>query len=277
MEKVIDIEDRIPTLKKRRKKRTNRKFIVLILLFFIVLAVLLYFQSPYSNINKITVNGAKLVDNEHYVETSTLALGKSMWGFKIEDVENLLLKDKWVKEAHVKRNWLRGVTIDVKEWKKVAYLAGDGTYYPLLENGERFEQKGNDTPIDAPVFIGITGEKTIKKLVEQLAQLKPEVLALISQVNTNSNDTNPNAVKLYMNDGYEVRAIIQTLADKLNYYPSIVAQIANLEKGVIDLEVGSYYRPFNEEYNKISIDMEANEDGEMVDQEVTDDEQQEEE
>jgi len=274
LEKVIDIEDRIPTLKKRRKKRTNRKFIVLILLFFIVLAVLLYFQSPYSNINKITVNGAKLANNEHYVETSTLALGKSMWGFKIEDVEKLLLKDKWVKEAHVKRNWLRGVTIDVKEWKKVAYLAGDGTYYPLLENGERFEQKGNDTPIDAPVFIGITGEKTIKKLVEQLAQLKPEVLALISQVNTNSNDTNPNAVKLYMNDGYEVRAVIQTLAEKLNYYPSIVAQIANLEKGVIDLEVGSYYRPFNEEYNKISIDMEANADGEMVDQEVTDDEQQ---
>lgn len=277
MEKVIDIEDRIPTLKKRRKKRTNRKFIVLILLFFIVLAVLLYFQSPYSNINKITVNGAKLVDNEYYVEKSTLALGKSMWGFKVEDVEKILLKDKWVKEAQVNRNWLRGVTIDMKEWKKVAYLAGDGTYYPLLENGERFEQKGNDTPIDAPVFIGITGEKTIKKLVEQLAQLKPEVLALISQVNTNSNDTNPNAVKLYMNDGYEVRAIIQSLADKLNYYPSIVAQIANLEKGVIDLEVGSYYRPFNEEYNKISIDMETNADGEMVNQEVTEDEQQEDE
>jgi len=277
LEKVIDIEDRIPTLKKRRKKRTNRKFIVLILLFFIVLAVLLYFQSPYSNINKITVNGAKLVDNEYYVEKSTLALGKSMWGFKVEDVEKILLKDKWVKEAHVNRNWLRGVTIDMKEWKKVAYLAGDGTYYPLLENGERFEQKGNDTPIDAPVFIGITGEKTIKKLVEQLAQLKPEVLALISQVNTNSNDTNPNAVKLYMNDGYEVRAIIQSLADKLNYYPSIVAQIANLEKGVIDLEVGSYYRPFNEEYNKISIDMETNADGEMVNQEVTEDEQQEDE
>jgi len=242
-----------------------------------VLAVLLYFQSPYSNINKITVNGAKLVDNEYYVEKSTLALGKSMWGFKVEDVEKILLKDKWVKEAQVNRNWLRGVTIDMKEWKKVAYLAGDGTYYPLLENGERFEQKGNDTPIDAPVFIGITGEKTIKKLVEQLAQLKPEVLALISQVNTNSNDTNPNAVKLYMNDGYEVRAIIQSLADKLNYYPSIVAQIANLEKGVIDLEVGSYYRPFNEEYNKISIDMETNADGEMVNQEVTEDEQQEDE
>lgn len=79
-----------------------------------------------------------------------------------------------------------------------------------------------------------------------------------------------------MNDGYEVRAVIQTLAEKLDYYPSIVAQIANLEKGVIDLEVGSYYRPFNEEYNKISIDLEASADGEMVNQEVTEDEQQEE-
>ena len=46
---------------------------------------------------------------------------------------------------------------------------------------------------------------------------------------------------------------------------------------MIDLEVGSYYRPFNEEYNKISIDMEVNADGEMVNQEVTEDEQQEDE
>jgi len=273
LEKVIDIEDRIPTLKKRRKKRTNRKFIVLILLFFCVLAVLLYFQSPYSKINKITIKGAWLADEQYYSQASTLAPGKSMWGFKVKDIEALLLKDKWVKEAHVKRNWLRGVTIDIKEWKKVAYLAGDGTYYPLLENGKRFEQAGDAIPMDAPVFIGITGEKTIKKLVVQLAKLKPEVLALISQVNTNSNDTNPNAVKLYMNDGYEVRAVIQSLAEKLNYYPSIVAQISNLEKGIIDLEVGSYYRPFNDEYNQISIDLE-NANGETANQEVNNDEQQ---
>lgn len=85
-----------------------------------------------------------------------------------------------------------------------------------------------------------------------------------------------------MNDGYEVRAVIPTLADKLNYYPSIVAQIANLEKGVIDIEVGSYYRPFNDEYNKVSIDMTDNPDEKAdnpdenaANQEVNEDEQQE--
>ena len=54
-----------------------------------------------------------------------------------------------------------------------------------------------------------------------------------------------------MNDGYEVRADINSLASKLNYYPSIIAQIESeeaYEKGIIDIEVGTYYRPFSDEY-----------------------------
>ncbi|KOS69572.1 cell division protein DivIB [Lysinibacillus contaminans] len=274
MEKVIDIEDRIPTLKKRRKKRTNRKFIVLILLFFFVLSVLLYFQSPYSDIKRIHVNGAFLVNENYYVEASKILEGQSMWGFKVKDVEEAILKDEWVQDVQVKRNWLRDVTIEVEEWKKVAYLARDGNYYPLLENGKRFEQADENIPIDAPVFIGITSKKKINKLVEQLAILKPEVLALISQINSNESETNPNAIKLYMNNGYEVRAVISNLAEKLNYYPSMVAQISQLEKGVIDLEVGSSFKPYNSAYNQVELDM--GEDGEMTEQEVTEDEQQEE-
>ena len=45
--------------------------------------------------------------------------------------------------------------------------------------------------------------------------------------------------------------ILHRLASKLNYYPSIIAQIENeeaFEKGIIDIEVGSYYRPFSDEY-----------------------------
>ncbi|CAM5188197.1 hypothetical protein UACE39S_03345 [Ureibacillus acetophenoni] len=41
MEKIIDIEDRIPTLREKRRKRTNKKFIFLITLFFITLFLLL--------------------------------------------------------------------------------------------------------------------------------------------------------------------------------------------------------------------------------------------
>ena len=50
MEKVIDIEDRIPTLKARRRKRTNKKFSILLFLFISTLLIVLYFQSSYSHI-----------------------------------------------------------------------------------------------------------------------------------------------------------------------------------------------------------------------------------
>ena len=274
MEKVIDIEDRIPTLKKRRKKRTNRKFIVLILLFFLVLSVLLYFQSPYSDIKTIEVKGAHLVEDHYYIEASKVVKGQSMWGFKVNDVEQAIMQDAWVEDVTVKRKWLQKVMIEVKELKKVAYLAENGSYYPLLENGKRFEQADDNIPIDAPVFMGITDEKKIHKLVKQLALLKPEVLALISQINSNESETNPNAIRLFMNDGYEVRAVISTLAEKLNYYPAMVAQILDLEKGIFDLEVGSSFKPYNIAYNQVELDM--TEDVVKTEQEVAEDEQQEE-
>lgn len=60
MEKVIDIEDRIPTLKARRRKRTNKKFSILLLLFISTLLIVLYFQSSYSHIQSVKIKGASL-------------------------------------------------------------------------------------------------------------------------------------------------------------------------------------------------------------------------
>lgn len=95
-----------------------------------------------------------------------------------------------------------------------------------------------------------------KKIVKQLAKLKPEILELVSQVNLNVTESDPYGIVLYMNDGYEVRAEISTFASKLNYYPSIIALIEQqetYEKGIIDIEVGSYYRPYSGEYQSISL------------------------
>lgn len=53
MEKIIDIEERIPTLRERRKKRTNQRFTILLAIFGIILLALLYFQSSLSHIGKL--------------------------------------------------------------------------------------------------------------------------------------------------------------------------------------------------------------------------------
>ncbi|MCP1143942.1 cell division protein FtsQ/DivIB [Lysinibacillus endophyticus] len=274
MDKVIDIEDRIPTLREKRRKRTNFKFMILIILFFLTLFLLLYFQSPYSEINKIKITGSNLVEDKDYIKQSQLQIGDSMWGFNVGDVEERIAKQYWVKDVEVKRKWLTTVEIKVNEWQKVAYISLDNEFYPMLENGDVFKELNTLEPIDAPLFLQFDDEKLRKRLLKELAKLDSTVLALISQINSTPSSADPYSITLYMNDGYEVRAEITTLAEKLNFYPSIVAQIENssdYSKGIIDIEVGSYYKSFNDEYTQLDInfeEMDAQEQEVLVDEEA---------
>ncbi len=274
MEKVIDLEDRIPTFRKKRRRRTNFKFILLTTLFLFLLLVLLYFQSPYSEIKKIDITGAGLVDSTYYEELAGLHVGGSMWSIDRDAIEKQLEELDWVKSAHVERKWLSTVRIKVEEWQKVAYLAEDHTFYPMLENGVLFEEAQELLPIDAPIFHEFEDEEIRKRLLKELAKLKPEVAALISQINATPSSADPYAITLFMNDGYEVRAEITSLADKLNYYPAIIAQIESEEqygKGIIDIEVGLSYKPYSKEYEAINIE-EAIEEA-TEEQEVSEDEE----
>ena len=251
MKKVIDITDRVPAMKMQRRKRTNTKFILLTSIFVLIIGLLLYFQTSYSDIKTIDIAGAEIVDESFYLKQTTLNKNDSMWSFKIADVEKAIEANDWVKSVQVKREFINRVTVNVEEWQKVAYLSKDGIFYPMLENGVIFEKTSEMIPIDAPIFMKFDDEALRKKLLKELAKLDLKVLALISQINAVPTDSDPYAIKLFMNDGYEVRADINSLASRLNYYPSIIAQIESeeaYEKGIIDIEVGTYYRPFSDEY-----------------------------
>lgn len=256
MDKIIDINDRVPERKRKRKLRTNIKFTVLLSIFLFAILCLLYFQSSYSKIQHINITGNMLLDEESYLKLTGIELNESIWGFKRHEIEEKIEQNEWVKDVIVDRKLLTTVDITIKEWPKVAYVEQE-QLYPILENGYVFDKTQVTEPIDAPLFINFSDDKLRKKIVKQLAKLKPEVLALISQVNSNATESDPYGIILYMNDGYEVRAEISSFADKLNYYPSIVAQIEKeevFEKGIIDIEVGSYYRPFSGEYNSLTLE-----------------------
>jgi cell division protein FtsQ len=256
MEKVIDLEDRIPSFRERRKRRTNFKFILLTTIFVLVLLFLLYLQSSYSKVQTIVIEGNELETQQFYIDESQIAIGDSMWAFAVKDVEATLQELNLVNDVKVKRKLLTGVTITVTEYEKVAYLNEGLQYYPMLENGYIYKEGSLDTPIDAPVFMHFTDEGLRKRLLKELPKIDHSILALISQINAIPTDNDPYAITLFMNDGYEVRADITTLADKIQYYPSIIAQIEGKEqsaKGVIDIEVGTYYQSFENEYGAMPI------------------------
>lgn len=246
MDKVIDIEERIPSLRERRKKRTNRKFVALLLIFLTLLAVLLYSQSKYSEIQTITIKGAVLFDQKSYQAASGLAIGDSMWSFDAGTVAQQLEKLEWVEESTVKKNWLTGVEIDLKEYVQMGYLDRGNSYQIVLSNNLALDQPV--TNVDGPIYSNFENEKIREKLIDQLTDIDPEVLQLISQIILDPEQKDANYVTLYMNDGNEVRGILSTLAEKMNYYPSVIAQLEDDQQGIIDMEVGIFFRSYGDVY-----------------------------
>ncbi|TQR16475.1 cell division protein FtsQ/DivIB [Psychrobacillus vulpis] len=250
MEKVIDIEDRIPTLKERRRRRTNKKFSILLFLFVTTLLIVLYFQSSYSQIQTISVSGASLVPKEQYIEQSSLKLGDSMWSFKEQKITKLIEQNDWVKSVNVKRNWLTEVDIRVEEYKKIGYVENGDRLHIILENGKNIETDGQVLPEDGPILAGFDDEKIRIRLIKELEELDSEVLQTISQINYTPTDKDVYSIQVFMNDGNEVQAIIPSFSEKMNYYPSIVSQLEPDVKGIIDLEVGTFFQPYKEVYSQ---------------------------
>ena len=122
MEKVIDLEDRIPTLRQRRKRRTNFKFIILTTIFALVLLFLLYLQSSYSKIQTITIEGDKIEQQDFYIEQAGFAIGDSIWSFKPHQVGEKIEELEWVREVEVKRHLLKNKTTISRFLKTAIFL-----------------------------------------------------------------------------------------------------------------------------------------------------------
>ncbi len=265
MDKVIDIEERIPSMREKRRRKTNKKFLFIMAVFVTALLAVLYFQSELSRIEKIKVNGANLYESKFYLKQSGVSEGISMWGFKASNSKALLESIDGVREATVSRNWLRTVTITVKEWQTVAYIEDEGQYNLLLENGQLFPAGLLLPEAKAPVLNQFNEPKIRKRMTKQLLKMDKNIYQSISEIIYKGTEEDTESLTVYMDDGNEVRGIISTFAEQMDYYPDIAAQLTGYEKGVIDLEVGAYFVPFSREYGNQT---EPEEVGEIVDPET---------
>ncbi|WP_313234368.1 cell division protein FtsQ/DivIB [Sporosarcina ureae] len=246
MEKVIDIEDRIPSMRKKRRRRANMSFLLLVVIFVLVLLALLYFQSSLSDVSKISINETVLQESEYYKGQSGLYKGQSLWGFRAKDIENNLEKIPGVKEAKVKRDFYNDVSINVTEWEPVAYIENQTQYDLLLENGDRLEATDPDILSHAPILSGFTEPDVTERMIKQLQKMDSTVFELLSELRYEGEDK----IDVFMSDGYEVHALILGFADKMSYYPDIIAQLPKEEKGVLDIEIGVYFKTYTDFYKE---------------------------
>ncbi|MCA1053423.1 FtsQ-type POTRA domain-containing protein [Rossellomorea aquimaris] len=246
-ENVVSIEERIPKLKQHRKKKANRRLLFVLSLFLLMILSVVYFQSPLSHVKTIEVKGNELVPDERILSVSKVESGMNVWSVSRNDIAEHLKKLPEVKSAEVKLSFPNSYVINVNEWGKKAYLLKDNKFFVILENGKVLDKGSESIPVDAPLLRGFKEDKTLKKMIGELGELPKEVQHLISEINLVPKKTDQYHLQLFMNDGYEVSATIRTFSEKMEHYPSIVSQLDPEQKGIIDLEVGSYFRAYEQD------------------------------
>ncbi|MDM5297829.1 cell division protein FtsQ/DivIB [Bacillus pumilus] len=243
-EKIVNIEERIPKIKEQRKQKANRRLISFILLFFIMVLIIIYLQTPISKISSLTITGNEHVSTKQLVKLSQIKEGESeFWNLNKGVTANHIKENKLIKDVTIHKQFPNKVQIAVKEYANIAYLQNGNFYYELLENGTVLPDEV--TPSHAgPIFVDWDNKEKLKQAIISLNQLPASIQELISEVYYVPTSANQWLVKFYMNDGNTVIASIKTFAKKMESYPAILKELSPSDKGIIHMEVATYFEAF---------------------------------
>ena len=244
-QKIVSIEDRIPKLKQIRKKKANRRLLLLLSVFFALILIVVYLQSPLSKVKEVHVQGMSLMTKQEVIDQSGLKAGVSVWAAGKSKAEEALLQDDRIKEATVRAGFPNDIIVTVVEQNEIAYAARKGGLYPVLQNGKILSEPVSGSPLQLPILYDFKEGKALDLFAEAAETLPAGVFNTISDVYYDPKKNDALHIKAFMTDGFEVSATLSTFAEKMVYYPSISTQLDPDVKGVIDIEVGSYFKPYN--------------------------------
>lgn len=223
-----------------------QRYIPIVVINVIVILILGYFISPYSKVGTISVEGNEAVYVQEIIDESGIRVGDSFIDTMQEqeaiqkDVTNQLPQ---VSQTTVAREGFNNILIQVSEFSTVAYIAQDGSYLRVLENGTVLDDAYNVSIGNQPVLSNFEEGDALNLMIEQLSQLDTPILNLISEIELVKDRSNPLFIRVFMNNGNRVLSSIPTFSEKIPFYPQMVQAVSG-QKGVFDMEAGVYFTPF---------------------------------
>lgn len=253
--KIVALEDRIPKLKEQRRRKANRRLVLLLILFFTMIVVIAYSQSPLSHVKTITIKGNGVYSAEELIRQSGLSNNTNIWKINKDDTVSRLKRLSEINKADITVQWPNTVIIQVKEHKRIAYLKQANTFLPIMENGKILKKRAAvKIPVNSPILFEFKEGAALNQMIKELEKLPSEISNSISEIHYTPKKTDKYHISLFMNDGFEVSATLRSFSEKMVHYPSIISQIDPNKKGIIDLEVGSYFKAFETEVEEKEVE-----------------------
>ncbi|SDN25114.1 cell division protein FtsQ/DivIB [Alkalicoccus daliensis] len=245
-DKVLDMEHKLPQLQAERKRRTKRRFIIYLAVFTFLIALVLYFQSSFSHVQRVEVQGNDTLSREEVIDMSGLSSEVSIWNLnkeeRVEEIEN----HDVVLSADFSRSFPNTVNISIEEHEIVAYLYQSNGSIPVLSTGALNENADVEAG-NAPILRDFNDQTLINQAAEELSKMAPHISARISDIIHTPVENDSSRITLLMNDGHTVSSTLTNFASRMVPYPAVVQQLDEDADGIIHMRINPYFESFDEE------------------------------
>ncbi len=236
-------EERKPLKAYFRKPKRVHVYTGLIILALLMLGTLVWYVfSSASAVKDINISGNSLINDEEIAERLQFSEGDKMFSIDTGRAEENISLLPAIEEVKVERSWWNGVDVSISEYRPLGYVTNSGNYYPVLENA-RVLRGYPAAPKEAPILHYFEGEE-FDALVSSLSEIEPSILDGISEIYYRPSEQSSTRIHMFMNDGQEIVADYRTIDSKMNYYIGMRNEIGDSTAGVLDLEIGSSFLPY---------------------------------
>lgn len=202
-----DVEAKYLTLQNKKKNRKKRKRRRHLLIFFVLLCVgIFYFSSDISKVKSLEVNGNQFYSKEMVLKKAGLSYNSRYIVLPKFYIEWKLKQDKFIKKATVTKGMDGAISVSIEEKTIIGYFIESGKNYALVSDGSQIELKSDelDRIVNYPLIDGF--DKTeLKKLAASFNksknEIKPAVIAMMSEMQPYQTSYDKHMVKIYMQDG----------------------------------------------------------------------------
>ncbi|MGJ5714239.1 cell division protein FtsQ/DivIB [Staphylococcus equorum] len=236
---------------KRRKRQKQIQYSVFGVLLFIIILILIYMFTPLSKISSVEIKGNDNVSKSAINKAIDVKDNSRMYTYSTSKATDKLKENKLIKSAKITKQMPSKLTVEISENQIVGMTKKKDNYVPILENGTELKNYDGNATDDGPILVGFEKEEK-EKIINELAKMPANVRGMIAEIKYDPQENLQNQIKLFTSDDIQILGNLNTIANKMKYYPQMSQSLERDESGelkksgYIDLSVGASFIPYSD-------------------------------
>jgi len=242
--KVAPLPHEKALLEERPRVRFKRAFFS----FFVVMVILsaVYMTTPLSRLGVVYFDGLNMLTRSDLISLIDINADELFLSIRLSDIRTSVEEHPMVKQVNVARSWINRIRIEVTEYEVAACALIEGEMFHILTDGVIFHENiGMRANCNKIMIHGVTQDEleegVLSLFVRQLMRVDQEIRDLIQLIEHDPLYGDIHRFSLSLIDGNTVKTTSHTMADQLNLYLIIIANVEPERTGILHLDVGPVF------------------------------------